>query len=122
MTNYFTPSETSCKCGCGLDIAPETRAVANKVRVAWGSPVVVTSGARCEAHNRAIGGAKRSAHLEGLALDLRPAKGSIEAFQEFCVRHAEEWGVRVEDPGSTPMWTHIDLRPVPKGASRVFKP
>lgn len=41
-----------------------------KIREAWGKAIVVTSGYRCFAHNKAIGGEPLSAHMFGLALDL----------------------------------------------------
>ncbi|RYZ77509.1 MAG: hypothetical protein EOP04_31005 [Proteobacteria bacterium] len=44
----------------------------------------------------------------------------IKAFQLFCEKHLEEWNVWMEDKASTPMWCHIQKRPVP--GKRVFKP
>ena len=41
-----------------------------------GAPVIVTSGYRCPALNRAVGGATRSYHLQGRAADIIPAKGN----------------------------------------------
>jgi len=35
-----------------------------------GRPVVITSGYRTEAHNKAVGGARNSAHLRGKAADI----------------------------------------------------
>lgn len=40
------------------------------LRLAWGKPLVVTSGFRTLAHNTSISGAKNSAHLRGMAADL----------------------------------------------------
>ena len=40
------------------------------LRDAFGCPIYVSSGYRCPEVNRAIGGAKRSQHMEGRALDL----------------------------------------------------
>jgi hypothetical protein len=120
--NYFTPKETSCKCGCGLDIQPETLALANRIREEWGAPLIVASGARCKDHNKAVGGATFSSHMSGIALDLRPARGPVRPFQEWALKRLSKWGVRAEEPEFCPYWLHVDLRPVPPGGSRVFKP
>ena len=40
------------------------------LRDAFGCPIYVSSGYRCPELNRAIGGAKRSQHMEGRAFDL----------------------------------------------------
>ena len=48
-----------------------------EIRDKWNSPIIVTSGYRPPAVNKAIGGASRSQHLFGLALDFYPAQGSI---------------------------------------------
>lgn len=44
--------------------------VLDPLREAWGRPLVVTSGYRCAALNRAVGGAKMSMHLTGQAADI----------------------------------------------------
>lgn len=121
MRNYFEKSETMCRCGCGFDITPETRDLANKVREAWGGPVVVASGARCRKYNEVVGGATFSAHMSGIALDLRPGTGDMRTFHDFCIERLETWGCRMEAPQATPSWCHLDLRP-PTGQSRVFLP
>ena len=38
-------------------------------RAHWGIPAIITSGFRCEEHNRRVGGSDDSMHLEGRALD-----------------------------------------------------
>ena len=40
------------------------------IRDAYGKPITVTSGFRCEELNRAVGGSKTSAHRYGLAADI----------------------------------------------------
>lgn len=41
-----------------------------KFEAAWGKPLSITSGYRCEKHNKAVGGAPRSKHLSGIAVDI----------------------------------------------------
>lgn len=51
-------------------------AVADRLRRVLGSPGIVLSAYRSESYNRTIGGASRSTHLDGLALDLRFRDGT----------------------------------------------
>ena len=75
---YFTRAEFRCPCGkCGgFPVEPEERLVrlADQVREHFGTPVIVSSGVRCQAHNDELpGSAKNSYHVKGKAMD-------------FCVR------------------------------------
>ena len=45
--------------------------VLDPLREKWGAPIIVTSGYRCPALNRAIGGASGSQHTKGEAADIR---------------------------------------------------
>lgn len=45
--------------------------VLDPLRVAWGAPIIVTSGYRCTALNKAVGGAATSQHTKGEAADIR---------------------------------------------------
>lgn len=44
--------------------------VLDPLREAWGRPITVTSGYRCPELNKAVGGAKTSLHLRGMAADI----------------------------------------------------
>ena len=44
--------------------------VLDPLRQAWGRPILVNSGYRCGALNKAVGGAKTSHHLKGMAADI----------------------------------------------------
>ncbi len=126
MSKYFTKSEVECRCGeCGKTPSPEMLQVADTIREAWGSPLICTSGARCNAYTTylrmmGVAAARKSAHIEGLAMDLRPIYGKLEDFQNFVIQNAETFGVWVEEPTATPSWCHIQIRPV--GKKRVFAP
>lgn len=66
--SYFTTQEFACACGCGFgskqsDIDPVLIEKLNILRVKLGRPMIVSSGARCQEHNKAIGGSLSSAHL-----------------------------------------------------------
>ena len=45
--------------------------VLDPLRAAWGAPIIVTSGYRSNALNKAVGGASNSQHRKGEAADIR---------------------------------------------------
>jgi len=66
----FSPAEIACR-GTGRLLINE--AALNKVqalRDRLGKPLIVRSGYRSPEHNRTVGGAKASKHLEGAAFDI----------------------------------------------------
>lgn len=68
---YFKESEFTCKCGCGLNnMNLAVVKIADKVREHFGSPAIVTSGTRCQKHNKEVGGESNSRHLQGKAIDM----------------------------------------------------
>ena len=69
---YFTPGEFDCKCGCGCDtqVDPRLLRLADQVRSHFGAPCIISSGVRCEKHNKAVGGVSDSRHLQGKAMDF----------------------------------------------------
>ena len=124
---YFTISElvaSDTAKARGIDNSPTTEVRANLValvetlldplREAWKSPIRVTSGYRCAALNRAVGGSSTSAHLYGCAADIVPINGRIAEFKQFCLdyfatrRHQFDQ-VILEDDGKSE-WVHIGLK------------
>lgn len=68
---YFKESEFTCKCGCGLNnMNLKIVKIADEVRKHFGKPAIVTSGSRCEKHNKEVGGVANSRHLQGKAIDM----------------------------------------------------
>lgn len=90
-----------------------TAKILEPLRVAWGSPIKVTSGYRCDALNRAVGGVSTSAHRVGYAADLQPTNGKIDEFGKFV----RDWLLKnrirfdqllFETQGRT-KWLHVGL-------------
>ena len=83
LSRYFTLdemtlSETAARYGIknvpGPDELANLRQLCarlDQVRDLLGHPVIVTSGFRCESLNRAVNGSRTSAHVFGLAADIR---------------------------------------------------
>lgn len=64
--------EMDCKCGCGHNnVGDDFLYRLNMARELAGVPFVINSGCRCEKHNKKVGGSLTSAHLAGLAADIK---------------------------------------------------
>lgn len=85
-----------------------------------GRPLRVLSAYRTPAHNRAIGGAPKSHHLHGRALDLAPPAGmTMEGFWVY-VRTLAEDDVRIGGVGRYRTFAHLDIRPRTSGRLAVW--
>ena len=71
LTKNFTEKEMECSCGCGALPTPDFMNQLQILRTLVGFPLHINSGARCASHNKAIGGASKSQHVEGMAADIR---------------------------------------------------
>ena len=120
MSNGFPPnfrkSEFSCKCGqCdGFPYPDRIRHLAwvlQKIRQAAGCPLKITSGYRCEDHNRAVGGAPRSKHVQCWAADIKPVGKPVDHLFDAIqsLRNAGE--IPQGGLGKYAAWAHYDIRP-----------
>lgn len=77
-TAEFVRSETADKKGIDnrlpKDLLPNVQALVNNVldplREAYGKPIIISSGYRCDALNKAVGGVPTSEHRLGMAADI----------------------------------------------------
>ena len=108
---HFKMSEFSCKgkncCGRSSPMSETLLRALDKLRDLCGCPIVVTSGFRCNTHNKVIKGAEDSLHTYGMAADIK------------CPGHTPEWlAVHVRKIpefydggiGMYPTWVHVDVR------------
>ena len=93
-----------------LDLARAFEAV----REEYGHPLIVLSGYRTEAHNRKVGGARFSQHVQGRAVDIRPATGGIRYLRvlaKAALRVIETQPGVIGGFAEYPSFIHIDVRP-----------
>jgi uncharacterized protein YcbK (DUF882 family) len=114
LSPHFRSHEFRCRCGrCDYDNpTPALLDALEAFRDAVGDPVVVTSGLRCPAHNKSVGGEARSYHVTGQAADVRvPAMTLREAYDTaLTVPALRNGGIGVyPDPGER--FLHLDVGP-----------
>lgn len=110
ISEHFSTKELECKCGCGLfNMAPSFIVFLERIRKDYGKPMVINSGCRCEAHNKKIQGAKKSAHMEGLAVDVAVGDAALKrSLVEAAIKHGAT-GIGVYSS-----WVHIDTKERPR--------
>lgn len=96
--------------------------VANQLELIrpYTGPIVLLSGFRCLALNRAVGGSKTSAHVDGLAADIHAPLIGNHLLAEICAKHIPDFDqIILEFPSKTDIhagWVHLGFRP--KGPRR----
>ena len=115
---HFADWELACRgrncCGrvnrCREELVNALEDLRSAISAARGveTPVIVTSAYRCADHNRNIGGAKDSMHVQGLAADIR-VPGLTAATLEAIARTVPTiHGIGRDDHAN---YLHIDVRP-----------
>lgn len=91
-----------------------TENVLDPLREAWGSPIEVNSGYRCDELNKKIGGSKTSSHRFGFAVDLKPVNGLIDEFFEFVKKYFMENEILfdqiIDEYSGKSHWVHIGYK------------
>lgn len=84
------------------------------IRDAWGKPIKITSGFRCYALNKAVGGAAQSVHMRGWAVDIKPASGSYKEFEDFVVDFLKNSELKydqvIRERSGKSQWLHIGYK------------
>lgn len=119
----FHHADFICKCAdedCeGKSVPVDSKVVlAANLLLAVLPNLVVRSGRRCPAHNRAVGGAPSSQHVHGLACDLGLAPPTVEEPSRTLLRAAlravpglssmglglYSWGLHLDFRGRLSLW------------------
>lgn len=113
---YFKTTDFDCTCGCGRLPGNDLMILVDNIRHAFGKPIQVSSGSRCETKNKSIGGALHSRHVVGDACDLV----RNEPLRKFLEANLQVFKICMEDPNSTAGWLHLDM--LNRNGWRVFQP
>jgi hypothetical protein len=132
----FTASETAARRGIDNNLpsvlipkAVQTAEMLERIRAALSqsigrpAPILLLSGYRSEALNKAVGGSARSDHLRAGAADWHcPAFGTPTAICKFLAERMDELGIGQlinEFPSASGGWVHTS-QPLASGANRVL--
>ena len=96
--SHFARGEMRCPC-CGRGAVALALVLAlEDLRSLYGRPVRITSGWRCQTHNREVGGHPQSRHLIGCAVDVAPLDRDRERWEalrlavvEVARRYGSDW-------------------------------
>nr|DAE41829.1 MAG TPA: peptidase [Caudoviricetes sp.] len=108
---YFDTKELASKDGQRSpfgeqQVRSELLFLLNRIRTAWGRPIIVNSAYRSPEHNRAVGGVENSYHVQGLAADIRPEhQEDLPELQDLCLDLNADGGVGLYDG-----FVHVDAR------------
>lgn len=106
LSPHFTRQEFACRCGCGFDsVDVATLEILEAVRTRFNKPVRVTSGCRCPAYNRRVGGATNSQHLLGRAADIQVYDVEPQTVQDWIATRFPDASI-----GRYATFTHVDTR------------
>lgn len=89
--------------------------VLDPLRAAYGMPIKISSGYRCPALNKAVGGAATSVHMIGYAADCQVG-GSFNKFRDFVVEWFQKTGTKFDqlllesEKKTGAKWIHIGLK------------
>jgi uncharacterized protein YcbK (DUF882 family) len=105
LSAHFNSSEFDCNCtSCDTTlIDSELIDMLEDLRSEVNAPLKIHSGYRCEAHNKAIGGAQNSTHTSGRAADIS-IKDLDRLYDEAC-QHFYAVG-----DGRNKGFIHVDTR------------
>ena len=125
LSDHFTLEElthSSTAQRLGIDNAPSPAIRANlmllargleTVRLVTGHPLHIDSGYRCQALNRAVGGAEHSAHMDGWAADFTcPEFGTPAEIVAEVIRQKVSFDKIIQEG----TWVHISFDPARRGA------
>lgn len=110
LSENFRSEEFACGCGdCPGSKSPPMDVAfimkLQKLRTLLGKPIRITSGYRCAAYNKSIGGAQKSLHVEGMAVDIVCLSASERYWQKKIAYEVGFTGI-----GTGSNFTHVDTR------------
>ena len=110
----FSPAEIACRGTGQLKLHPEALDKLQALRDRLGKPLIVRSAYRSPEHNRNVGGAPRSKHMDGTAFDIAMSNHDPVAF-EAAAREVGFLGFGFYPRSG---FIHIDLGPARQWGER----
>lgn len=106
LSKNFKSTEFDCKCGKCKDTLIDDKLITllQKLRNKVEKPIIINSGFRCAAHNKAVGGATTSQHTIGKAADIRVSGIDPEKIANYCET------IGFDGIGRYKTFTHVDTR------------
>ena len=77
----------------------------DEIRESYGKPIYVNSWYRCKELNEAVGGAKNSYHMSGLAVDIRFDKDLLE-----YLKQKPQYDKLIIEKAGKSKWLHIQFK------------
>lgn len=118
LSEHFNVQEFKCKCGRNHEIKIDSNLpnILEKLMIKIGANVGnISSGYRCKAHDKAVGGSGKGSHVEGYACDItfKDKNGKTISSKNVALRledlgHKKGIGYRC---GGNINYTHIDTKP-----------
>ena len=135
LLNYTLASDSSNVCRsttadrkgidnrCGSDIEANLTALVDSVldplREWYGKPIVVNSGYRCPALNKAVGGATTSQHMSGQAADIDTGDRQQNKLLFEHIRKNLPFDQLIDE--SNFAWVHVSYRADGRNRNQVLK-
>ncbi|MCM1229832.1 MAG: D-Ala-D-Ala carboxypeptidase family metallohydrolase [Ruminococcus flavefaciens] len=114
LTEHFNVQEFRCKCGGNHDIKLDTE-LAEKLEklrdVLHCSKIIINSGHRCSAHDKAVGGSGSGQHVNGCAVDIVCYSSDSKISSKTVSCTAQDLGFGgIANIDSSYTATHVDTR------------
>lgn len=107
VSKNFNRKEFACKCGCGfMAVDIQLIELLQDLRERFNAPLTITSACRCPSHNKKVGGASKSQHVNGMAVDITVKGMSPQEVQ----KQIDEWFPNSLTMGYGKTFTHLDVR------------
>ena len=107
ISKHFNRDEFSCQCGCGFDTVDAILIrVLEGIRQHFDKPIIITGPNRCEVHNKLVGGATKSMHLTGKAVDFKV----VGIHADIVYAHIDGLYPDTYGIGHAQSFIHLDVR------------
>ncbi len=114
---YFKLDEFKCKCGCEMPAGMPSDSLIDllvEIREHFNKRVKIKSGYRCPTHNKAVGGAPKSRHMVGDAVDFIVREVPTKEVYKHVIKtyHDRACGIAIYVNEADPYagFVHLDTR------------